>query len=111
MIQGLFDILTDLGVEIEIKNKFKGFLSSDVEIITEYNVDIHDYLVLELIDYCEIRQCTFDMKSWDKLIFILKCINKFNIMELESWGDKVLNKLKSEYKSLATEDWFSGFPC
>jgi hypothetical protein len=70
--------------------------------------DKHDYLVLELLDYCERRQCTFDMNSWNKIIFMLKCINKFNIRELESLGDKLLNKMKSEYKSLATEDRSQG---
>lgn len=41
---------------------------------------------------------------------MLKCINKFNIRELESLGDKLLNNLKSEYKSLATGDRFYGSP-
>jgi hypothetical protein len=39
---------------------------------------------------------------------MLKFINKFNIRELESLGDKLLNKMKSEYMSLATEDRFYG---
>ena len=41
---------------------------------------------------------------------MIKCINKFNIHELESLGDKLLNNLKKDYNRLATEDQFKGFP-
>lgn len=41
---------------------------------------------------------------------MLKCINNFNISELEILGDKLLNKLKNDYNTFGTVDQFSGFP-
>jgi hypothetical protein len=40
---------------------------------------------------------------------MLKCINKFNIKELEKLGDKLLNNRKSEYKTFGIVVKFSGF--
>ena len=110
LVQGLFDILTDLGVESEIQNKFKSFLNSEVEIFTDFYVEKYDYLALELLEYCEKRHCTFDLNTWEKLVYMLKCINKFNISELEFLGDKLLNNLKNKYKTYGTVDQFSGSP-
>ena len=110
LVQEFFNILTDLGLEPEIKNKFKDFLSSEVEILKDFYVEKYDYLALELLEYCEKRQCTFDLNTWEKIIFMLKCINNFNISELEILGDKLLNKLKNDYNTFGTVDQFSGFP-
>lgn len=41
---------------------------------------------------------------------MIKCINKFNIKELVNLGDKLLNNMKSEYKTFGTVDQFCGFP-
>ena len=110
LVQGLFDILTDLGVESEIKNKFRSFLTSEVEILTEFYVEKYDYLALELLEYCEKRQCTFDLNTWEKIVYMLKCIKNFNISGLENLEDKLLNNLKIKYKTLGTVDQFSGSP-
>jgi len=40
---------------------------------------------------------------------MLKCINKFNIKEIENLGDKLLNNLKSKYKNFATVDKITVF--
>ena len=63
LVQGLFNILTDLGVESEIENKFKSFLNSEVEISTDFYVEKYDNLALELLEYCDKRQCTFDFNT------------------------------------------------
>ena len=63
LVQEFFNILTDLGLEPEIKNKFKSFLSSEVEILKDFYVEKYDYLALELLEYCEKRECTFDFNT------------------------------------------------
>ena len=63
LVQEFFNILTELGLEPEIKNKFRSFLSSEVEILKDFYVEKYDYLALELLEYCEKRQCTFDFNT------------------------------------------------
>jgi hypothetical protein len=59
-----------------------------VEILTDFYVEKYDYLALELLEYCEKRQCTFDLNTGEKIVYMLKCIKNFNISELENLGDK-----------------------
>ena len=63
LVHGFFNILTDLGVDMEIKNIYIKFLSSDVEIIKEFDTDKYKNVSLELIKYCERRQCTLNIDS------------------------------------------------
>ena len=81
-----------------------------MEILKDFDLEKYDYLALELLEYCERRECTFDLNTWNKIIFMIKCITNFNVSELENLGDKLLNEMKIKYKNLATVDQFSGFP-
>jgi hypothetical protein len=62
LVQGLFNILTELGVNREIKNMYKKFLSSDVENIDLDN-EIYNVLALEILENCERRLFRLDMNS------------------------------------------------
>jgi hypothetical protein len=63
LVQGLFNILTELGVDREIQIMYRDFLFNEVEIIKDFNLEKYENLVVELSNYCERRNCILDIKS------------------------------------------------
>lgn len=70
MIKNLFEILNNIGVDPLIQKKFRTFLMEDAEIVKEYDNEKYDDLFYELLDCCEVRKGTINMKIWGKFIFM-----------------------------------------
>jgi hypothetical protein len=65
LVTGLFDILSDLGVDNEIQSKYRMFLYSEMEYeyIEEFDNSKYDDFLQVLNECCELRNCTFDLNS------------------------------------------------
>jgi hypothetical protein len=107
MIKKIFECLNIIGVHQTIQNKYKLFLYQEIDSVNEMNTHKYDELFLELQNYCENRNGNINIKYWNKFVFILKCFDNFNINDLNSIGENILNKLKSDFKRIGTVDQFS----
>ena len=83
LVKGLFDVLSELGVNKNIQEKY---------FLKDIKNQEYDNLKQELEGYCKLRNCKFNYSDWDKLIYILKSIEYFKIKSIGFIGDEYLIK-------------------
>ena len=102
LLKGLFDVLSDLGVDKKILSRNPKDLLKDIK------KEEYDILKEKLEGYCKLRDCKFNYSKWDKLIYILKSIEYFKVKEIGYISEKLLNNLINDYKTFATVDQILG---
>ena len=93
LVKGLFDVLSELGVNKNIQENFiKNLSHNPKDFLKDIKNQEYDNLKQELEGYCKLRNCKFNYSDWDKLIYILKSIEYFKIKSIGFIIDEYLIK-------------------
>ena len=116
LVNILLEKLTELGVDREYFKKLekilrtwkKDFKKIDQKRKLKDNPIFDKYfdVFIELSEIIQKKNANINLSIWNDFIQLFETSEKFNLAELTKINDKILDKLKLEYKDISEKDFF-----